>query len=363
MYLNTKIVYAYIRYDKWSALQLLDDVMLDVCIGSAEPHNGVKTYYICSKKPYYDNPSWQIKSGYKFSHLRYTDRFDKMLSNKIREVVKKRIDSNKISVLDVDTNKSEGKVTVPQPFDLIASTSEITAEGPIKSMIDTEIDQAISLDMALYPRYHHVITDKVITINSKKRADTKEKLLVFVTAARWGYYSRDKPYHQRIKLLLAAARLIAYTNGYRTVFSTSTILRWELNIHAQVTSGEVSSSVAEQGGGSSIGDTDKIELAHPGYLHHLFRLVIKRIGYNAGFQEIAHHMNLSSAVKSERRMSISLSRRQVNVWFNNNKGKQISPMEKPLDTTKHCALRIDWVLNNYGRLTNPYLPVCYIDEK
>ena len=114
--------------------------------------------------------------------MQYTDRFDKMLSNKIREVIKKHIDLNRISVLDVDTNKSEGSAKESQPFDFIASASEITAEAPIKSMIETEIDRSISLDLTLYPRYHHVITDRVISLNSEKRADTKEKLLVFVTA-------------------------------------------------------------------------------------------------------------------------------------------------------------------------------------
>ena len=366
--LQLKYVFKYkdtirLRYDKWTALQLLDDVLLDVHIGSAEPHNGLRTYYICTKKPYYDNPSWQIKGEYTYSHLRYTDRFDKMLTKKIKEVIKKSIDLNQISGLNVGASKSEGSFPATQPYDMITLTSEIAAEAPMTSMIEREIDQAISLDLSLFPRYHHVTTDKVISLSSKKRADTKEKLLIFVTAARWGYYSKEKPYNQRIRLLLAAARLIAYANGYKTVFSTSTILRWELNIHSQVTSGVESSLVVKQCGGGSVRDSDKIELAHPGYLHYLFRVVVKRIGYNAGFQEIAHHMNLSSCVPSETRMSISLSRRQVNVWFNDNKGKQISPIEKPLDTPQHCALRIDWVLNNYGRLTNPYLPICYIDEK
>ena len=41
----------------------------------------------------------------------------------------------------------------------------------------------------------------------------------------------------------------------------------------------------------------------------------------------------------------------------------MSPLEKPLDTKKHASLRIDWVVERYGLLTNPLAPVCYIDEK
>ena len=46
-----------------------------------------------------------------------------------------------------------------------------------------------------------------------------------------------------------------------------------------------------------------------------------------------------------------------------NHGKLISPIEKPLDTPKHCKLQIAWVFEWYGLLTNPYSPICYIDKK
>ena len=46
-----------------------------------------------------------------------------------------------------------------------------------------------------------------------------------------------------------------------------------------------------------------------------------------------------------------------------NKGKQISAIKKPLDNPQHCLLQIEWVISKYGILTNPFLPVCYIDEK
>jgi len=41
----------------------------------------------------------------------------------------------------------------------------------------------------------------------------------------------------------------------------------------------------------------------------------------------------------------------------------MSSMEKHLDSPEHMAKRIKWVIKRYGKLTNMYAPVCYIDEK
>ena len=60
---------------------------------------------------------------------------------------------------------------------------------------------------------------------------------------------------------------------------------------------------------------------------------------------------------------VDLSRQQVSEWFAKHEGKQISPIEEPLDRPEHCDLRIKWVINYYGLLTNPYAPICYIYEK
>ena len=65
-----------IRLFKFEALEQIDSTFLDVHIGSAEPHNSVKTYYICSKQPYYTNPTLQNRNKYTFSKWRYFDRND-----------------------------------------------------------------------------------------------------------------------------------------------------------------------------------------------------------------------------------------------------------------------------------------------
>ena len=106
-----------------------------------------------------------------------------------------------------------------------------------------------------------------------------------------------------------------------------------------------------------------IEQDHPGYLHYLFRRSIESKGNDATFSEIATQMNIVSRINSEERPNINIDRFQLSTWFTNNKGKLLSPMEKPLDSREHCKKRIDWVIKYYGLLTCKYAPVCFIDEK
>ena len=50
-------------------------------------------------------------------------------------------------------------------------------------------------------------------------------------------------------------------------------------------------------------------------------------------------MNEKSSILSETRCNLSLHRLQLNRWFIDNSGKEISPKEKPLDTLDHKAKR------------------------
>ena len=74
-------------------------------------------------------------------------------------------------------------------------------------------------------------------------------------------------------------------------------------------------------------------------------------------------INLKSDTPVETRPSIDLSSKQVNKWFNENGGKEISAKEKPLDSEEHCILRREWVLKYYGILTCLFTAVAFIDEK
>ena len=80
---------------------------------------------------------------------------------------------------------------------------------------------------------------------------------------------------------------------------------------------------------------DMIEEKHPLYLVELFRYAQRLRGGKESFKILADTMNDRSDRPGEVRMSLHLSRRQLMVWFHDNKGKQRSPIEKPLDTDGH----------------------------
>ena len=54
---------------------------------------------------------------------------------------------------------------------------------------------------------------------------------------------------------------------------------------------------------------------------------------------------------------------QINNWFVDNGGKEISPVEKPLDTEMHMRLRLVWVRTHIIKLTSNGYYVAYLDEK
>ena len=89
-------------------------------------------------------------------------------------------------------------------------------------------------------------------------------------------------------------------------------------------------------------EVEKIEKCSPGALHDLYRYAIQVHGHKANFEEITVTMNQKSVSyfqqNTHKRTEINLSPYQVYRWWKKNGRKDISPIEKPLDTP---ALRIN----------------------
>lgn len=106
-----------------------------------------------------------------------------------------------------------------------------------------------------------------------------------------------------------------------------------------------------------------IEAKFPGYLHELFWYAHKMLGLYATFGELSEIMNYKSAVDGEERMSLMIGRWQLASWFVENKGKEISPLEKPLLSDDHKLWRKLWV-NKYQKIIkDKNTPIAYLDEK
>ena len=54
-------------------------------------------------------------------------------------------------------------------------------------------------------------------------------------------------------------------------------------------------------------------------------------------------MNLKSQSNPDASQHLHLNRKQVSAWFKKNKGKEVSPIERPLETEKNIEERKKWI--------------------
>ena len=365
--LRTKYIYKFkntfrLNVLKFEALVTMNKFNLTLHFGKFRPRGCGVTYYLCRSNPIYINPESQIRDNYSYSSLKFNDGIDLLLRDRIvastkinaspSESIFTRAVAHKSAI--TTTNVETVNLLEPNANNMIVSSSEL---------ISNEISEALSLDLSIFPRYMRKNESERITIKTSKNATGKERMLIIIESLRWGYSSNTNTYNDKIRIVKAASRLIAYDNGYAKEFHFRTVIRWIEEIHHGISHGISSTAIAEPENKGSVAYTDTIEVNYPGYLTELFRTALRTKGRNSGFEEIGHQMNALSAVDTKNRPTLLLTRRQVNEWFISLGGKQLSPLEKPLDTKKHAALRIDWVVERYGLLTNPFAPVCYIDEK
>ena len=365
--LHLKYLYKYkdsyrINVTKFKELEQDISMRGEVHIGSVHPYKQKKVYYICYKSPIFTNPALQSKNKFNLSNLRYDDPYMRRLKRAIVNTLEINGENDRDTIPHAGIETSTDTTTENASMEVATPTLQQYIPT-INERIETEIGSALSLDLSSFPRLQRSNPEKLITITKSKLATSQEKLIILLTMERWGYNSSDRTYDDRIRIVTAASRLIAYDNGYKKTFSVRTVLRWKENVTDQILTGIESSSIGMNGHKGSQSYIDNIEQSHPCYLHSLFRKSLQLKGSNSSFHELAHHINSLSRVETEERMSLSLNRRHINKWFIDNGGKFISPLEKPLDSEEHCLKRIDWVIKYYGLLTNPYCPVCYIDEK
>ena len=191
------------------------------------------------------------------------------------------------------------------------------------------------------------------------------RVMVLFTAKRWGYDNPLLQYSKRIRICRAAATQVAYDNGYPKMLSYNQVSIWISKVNNLIDNGKQNKDgdVLKSSHIGSITYVTKIETNHPGYLHQLYRYASKTIGSKSGFAYLALCMNGKSAIFSENRCNVYLSKDQLMDWFVSNNGKEYSPKEKPLDTPVHCTLRLKWVRIHHFKLNNPFTPVAHLDEK
>ena len=327
-------------------------------------NKGQKTIlYVCRDRPIVDNPNIQVHDKVNVTELRFFDTADHVIKNSLKALLNFQDDANN----ELYDPQNRDGVSAPANGTQVEAPSagSILPASVLSSLevVHREIDRALSLDLKKLPRYARHDKTRKIDKATSKHASGQMKLIVLLTMARWGYHSGDKTFCERVRISRAAARLVAYDNGYTAEFSYSTLKTWDDTVYDSIITGKMASDVCTPPRAHRASLVDKTEANYPGYLHDLYRESISIKGATSSFAELADQMNALSRRTSDNRPALDLNRRMLNRWFEDNQGKEISSVEKPLDTPKHKTLRKDWAIDNYGLLTCKYSPVCYIDEK
>lgn len=108
---------------------------------------------------------------------------------------------------------------------------------------------------------------------------------------------------------------------------------WEVSVNNAITYGPLQSTptvspLAPKHKGS-VSYLEQVERKHPGFIRRLFRYAQKIRGALATFAELVDTVNQKSETED---LVISATRKQINIWFNEQGGKEFSPTTKPLDT-------------------------------
>ena len=117
---------------------------------------------------------------------------------------------------------------------------------------------------------------KKLDISTSGGASSKIKLVVLLTTEHWGYRGSLRTYWDRQMILRAASRMCAYANVFMTEFSIPTLSRWDEGISDDISLGVAYSDIRNSKNTGSQASVSSTELAHPGYMHLLFRDAVKK---------------------------------------------------------------------------------------
>ena len=350
-----------INATKFSQLSACCSETVKLHHGTYRPKGLPMQHYLCYDTPRFGNPSKQANAekarNYCHASMPYYTRYHSMIENRLIDFIssiKRQSCAYNLLSSQAAVETSVNASGTPAPTDAITPTRTI-------SVIELQIQNAMSLDFCVYPRPKRSV-DSTVVIHNRKYASKEEKIIALLACKNWGWDTSG--WSTKIRIARAASRLVAYDAGYRLPFGHTNLMRLDDAVKLSLAKGNqsVKEYFCDKRGGK-IAFLDFTNKKHPGYVHELYRYASNTLGAKASFFAISLCMNERSQIVSETRDSFNINRRQLNNWFNDNGGKEISPIEKPLDTPIHKVKRLGWVRKYYRILTCPSYYVAYLDEK
>ena len=203
-------------------------------------------------------------------------------------------------------------------------------------------------------------------MHKKKQALLNERMLVLFTAIIWEWNNYNATKNQRKRIAIAACRQITYNRGFANNLASSQLSAWNRKIYEGIQSGssfDQESNPLFSDHFGTVKCTDIIEQQYSTYIREMFRYAQRVNGAKSSFVELTHTINQKSYISEESRPSLKMHPLQLYRCFVSNKGKELYPKEKPLDTSAHKSNRLIWAKDWYNILTDKYANIAMLDEK
>lgn len=270
---------------------------------------------------------------------------------------RQRVSSNNS---DTERRFSTTTANSSQSMSSESSTTRTASTSIVEHQIEQQVAMASNLDLSVLPRLSRDKKNYVV-LHDRKQAGAMERQLILLTLFSWGYFENKKSNAEKVQMAKDCCNLISYDFGFKTRITGHTqIDTWMKNFRSYLDSGNVMTMSPSHVGTQKY--VDAIEIKYPGYITSLWRYAITTAGPKATYGELTDIMN-DKSMRDTLKATLSLHELQVFRWFQSHNGKEISPIEKPLDTKKHCSDRLTWVQVNYPLLTDVHSAVAFLDEK
>jgi hypothetical protein len=267
----------------------------------------------------------------------------------------------------------------------VRRASDVNVNGAYKENLGEKgIQAALELDFqkrdSNQKRPARLEGGDAIEISKSKMLTQMMRIQIVMMADAWGW-ELEKDATKKKHIVLAACCVVCYDHGYATPCKGSKFVEWHLQLHDTVqatmkTTGSCHSfkscGETKRMGPKQGTYTGRVELAHPGFLHKMYRAAIKQEGPEAPFGDIAKAMNSCSkdhhAEDDSTTPVLKMNRMHVRRWFKANHGKARKRSYRPILTPERKIERKKWAAYwldkiQDARATGQPLYIAFLDEK
>jgi hypothetical protein len=208
-----------------------------------------------------------------------------------------------------------------------------------------------------------------VTVQHRIRPDRNTHVRMVLAAKALGFDDETIDKKKKTDVAAAAIRIVAYDTGLKKAPKGTCFAKWlkefEDALAGKATGLGESLLQGEKHGRKDGSYWKSVESTHPGYLHNMFWLACKKVGYEAMYREIADAMNDMSDNPASDIPALDMSREKLVIWFREMKGKALKRVSRPILTPDRKADRVQWCKDRQAHIndiSNPFY-VAFLDEK